>query len=729
LINTNRDRLFNLLPAVYRQRDIEQGGPLQALLRVISEQVNVVENDIAQLYDNWFIETCDDWVVPYIGDLIGYTPVHDGGQPGNSATAPVNKILIPRRDVAGTIGFRRRKGTLALLESLANAVASWPARVVEFDRYLSVSQSIDHLHKSRGRTTSLRLGDALDLLGGPFDSLSHTFDVRRTNSSRTPGLYSVATVALFVWRLKTYSATHTSAYRLEESGDHCYTFSILGNDIPLYNKPQPDSSPTDIPGELNLPTPIRRRAFEERYFEGGVEHRRASSKYYGEGKSVTIWAPDWAGTDPAKPIPAEKIIPADLTGWKYRPRHGNIAVDPELGRIAFPPTQLPGQGVWVSYQYAFSADIGGGEYERPAVIPGTSVTYRVGAMAEFRHIRQAHERWLKDRPAHAVIEITDSGVYEEQIHIELGKNQVLELRAAQGSRPVILLIDWHAARPDAITIAGESGGSFSLDGILIAGRGIEVRGKLDTVTIRHCTLTPGWGLHPDAKPRRATEPSLLLVNTSAQVRIAHSILGPIHVIQEKVDTDPIEIDLSDSILDATSADLPALCSPESVVAPVVLNVARCTTLGQIQAHEIGVAENCIFTGQALVARRQKGCMRFCYVPPGSRTPRRYQCQPDLVERAIDDCMRKEGLHGPDRQELRETEKMRVEPQFVSTRYGKPEYCRLAEGCAFEIKRGADDESEMGVFHDLFQPQRAANLRGRLEEYSPAGLEVGIVYAS
>jgi len=73
--------------------------------------------------------------------------------------------------------------------------------------------------------------------------------------------------------------------------------------------------------------------------------------------------------------------------------------------------------------------------------------------------------------------------------------------------------------------------------------------------------------------------------------------------------------------------------------------------------------------------------------------------------------------------------MRVEPQFVSTRYGKPEYCRLAEGCAFEIKRGADDESEMGVFHDLFQPQRAANLRGRLEEYSPAGLEVGIVYAS
>ncbi len=71
-MNKNPDRLYQLLPTIYRQRDAEQGWPLQALLRVITEQVNVVEDDIAQLYENWFIETCQDWVVPYIGDLIGY---------------------------------------------------------------------------------------------------------------------------------------------------------------------------------------------------------------------------------------------------------------------------------------------------------------------------------------------------------------------------------------------------------------------------------------------------------------------------------------------------------------------------------------------------------------------------------------------------------------------------------------------------------------------------------
>ena len=56
------DRLYDLLPAIYRIRDAEQGEPLKALLRIIAEQVNLVEDDILKLYENWFIETCEDWV-------------------------------------------------------------------------------------------------------------------------------------------------------------------------------------------------------------------------------------------------------------------------------------------------------------------------------------------------------------------------------------------------------------------------------------------------------------------------------------------------------------------------------------------------------------------------------------------------------------------------------------------------------------------------------------------
>ena len=60
------DRLNDLLPYVHRARDEELGGPLHALLQVIAREVNVVEDDISGLYANWFIETCDDWVVPYL---------------------------------------------------------------------------------------------------------------------------------------------------------------------------------------------------------------------------------------------------------------------------------------------------------------------------------------------------------------------------------------------------------------------------------------------------------------------------------------------------------------------------------------------------------------------------------------------------------------------------------------------------------------------------------------
>src|SRR5690349_18151051 len=112
-MTADADRMYNLLPAVYRLRDADQGYPLRALLQVISEQVNVIDADTAQLYENWFIETCQDWIVPYIGALIGYTPVQNSVQLGDVRTprdVSRERILISRREVANTIRSRRRKG-------------------------------------------------------------------------------------------------------------------------------------------------------------------------------------------------------------------------------------------------------------------------------------------------------------------------------------------------------------------------------------------------------------------------------------------------------------------------------------------------------------------------------------------------------------------------------------------------------------------------------------------
>ena len=116
---------------------------------------------------------------------------------------------------------------------------------------------------------------------------------------------------------------------------------------------------------------------------------------------------------------------------------------------------------------------------------------------------------------------------------------------------------------------------------------------------------------------------------------------------------------------------------------------------RLDVMDFNLAEASIFMGNIQVARQQIDCIRFSYITPSSRTPCHYQCQPDLVEQLVAD------------QADKESERLRVQSVFNSTQYGKPTYVQLTHACADEIMRGAEDESEMGVFHDLYQPQRGS----------------------
>ena len=75
-MSMNTETLYRLLPAIYRIRDAGQGEPLKALIAVIAGQAEILEKDICRLYENWFIETCDEWAVSYIGDLLGVRGLH-----------------------------------------------------------------------------------------------------------------------------------------------------------------------------------------------------------------------------------------------------------------------------------------------------------------------------------------------------------------------------------------------------------------------------------------------------------------------------------------------------------------------------------------------------------------------------------------------------------------------------------------------------------------------------
>lgn len=707
---TRRDRLYALLPAVYRSRDAEEHQQLRDLLRVIAEQVNVVEDDIAQLYENWFIETCDDWVVPYIGDLLGYQPVSDPAVPGGRGEEEQrrNRVLVPRRELANFIRHQRRRGTLALLEVLAADSAGFSSRAVEFFTQLVWAQPLNHQRPQRGRFADLREGEALDLLGGPFNSVAHSADVRRPVAAISPGRYNVPSAGSFIWRLRTFPITHATGY-FDQSGSSFYTFSQLANDAPIFTNPQRESDPTTIAGELNVPAPIRRRALATR-----------RDDYYGVGKSFAIWK-----DHPGNLVPAEEIVAADLSDWRYRAKKGQVAVDPVLGRILFPDEEPPKKGIWVSYYYGFTHAIGGGEYDRPVRQADGAVLVRVGAREPFKKITHALAHVKGAR--RAVIEIADSETYTESLDLDVGAGNYLQLRAANGCRPVLSFVDWKASLGEALSITLHSRSRFVLDGVLVVGRPVQLHaadagsGSV-RVAFRHCTLVPGWEIDRDCRPQKPGFPSIEMEGLRGRVTIDSCVIGGLKV-DAPLQSEPLAIDVSDTIIDATSDELDAVAASRGAWAPATLSTTRCTVVGATRVQLIGLAENSIFTADVSVVRRQEGCVRYCWVPPGSRTPRRYHCQPDL---ALDALRERLGRKlGTDEADLVIE---RVRPRFDSLRYGSPEYARLAEDCAEEIVRGADDESEMGAFHDAFLPQRRDNLRRRLDDYTPAGMETGIFNA-
>jgi hypothetical protein len=180
-------KLFALLPALYRLRDGQlaqprQVGPLESLLLLIAEQLAAIEEDLDQLYDNQFIETCAPWVIPYIGDLIGYQEV--------KGVAPA--VASPRAEVAHTISFRRRKGTVLVLEQLARDVTGWGAHAVEFFKVLATTQYMNHVRPDDFYTPNLRDWKPRVYMDTGFDRTAQKVDVRRIAVGR--GRYNIQNI-------------------------------------------------------------------------------------------------------------------------------------------------------------------------------------------------------------------------------------------------------------------------------------------------------------------------------------------------------------------------------------------------------------------------------------------------------------------------------------------------------------------------------------------------------
>jgi hypothetical protein len=393
----SRDRLYKLLPAIYQLRDAAEGEPLKALLAVIEQEVEVIEENIGDLYDNWFIETCAEWVIPYLGDLLDvrelYATSFPPNQPQNPSASPSSQTRPygqqeRRAYVANTLAYRRRKGTNPILEQLVQDVTGWRARAVEFSRLLLTTQNLNHL-RSVSLTVDLRNRTALELMGTPFEQqAAFTADLQQASQG---GRYNVPNIGLFIWRLPSYPIERNVARNLfcneiSQPAGRFYTFNPLGYQASLFNQPQSDTDITMQAQEINVPAPLRSEPLANE-LQDRQQYRLQgkplpSPRYFNESSPVLqIFL-----NGQSRPIPPEEMLICRLTPtdnssvtesasalienphWilpsadsAFPPKV--VAVDPELGCIAFLDRHLP-QRLEVSYLYGFSEDLGGGSYSR-----------------------------------------------------------------------------------------------------------------------------------------------------------------------------------------------------------------------------------------------------------------------------------------------------------------------------------------------------------------------------
>lgn len=582
------DKLWSLLPAIYRALDtdvFDKKGPLHEMVDRIGAQAAILRRSMDRMWEDQSIETCDDWIIPYIGDLLATNLVASLDARGQ------------RLDVAKTIYYRRRKGTVAILEEIASDITGWDARVVEFFRRMGRTRhNLDpeiglpaatddpagnyKLQLAEGLVeplTNTGIGGwadlrnnygaskanstfnvyAVDKTASAFDEYYHTADFRRGRGQ--VGWYDIPRLGVFLWRLRSFGADQeldpTTPVAIQNCPDH-YTFDPTGREIPLFARSTRAYGDNWVsPAEWQLPTPIStpllqndlRLPVDQQHLYAAIDPTDNTSILL---RSLGVFRKPGSFYDLVGP---EKVN-----------------VFPERGRLTTlnPPAN---DTIYVTYHYGFSSTIGAGPFDRRMVgkklaVPptpdnvvsggGNGLTAPLAALAPT-----------------GTVTIGDSLTYDTVSDIgsvTTGIQHVM-LHAKNKSRPLIRLPAGSPATELAFT--GADGSTLALEGLFISGGDIVLRGKFDSVTLTCCTLDPGDSGEMTTPPTiyaksvdgRDLVPSRLWVEAEVrQLTIDRCITGP---IRTRANGEIEKLVVNDSIVQAIRTDDSSLFSAADLKNP------------------------------------------------------------------------------------------------------------------------------------------------------------------
>lgn len=490
-MDKKRVPLCERLPEIYRIKDDEQypPGQLKNYLSMVEGVFDAIHGNIGALYNDLFIETCDDWVIPYIGDLLGTTHLT-----GDRWTL--------RADVADTIALRRRKGTLASIERLTYNLTQWGVHCAELRENLVWNQHLNHQRPDaggappysspfftrftpvRGGAVTLRDPAMLSLLNTPFDPFAHTADLKPPAFGNIR--YNLPNLAIFLWRLKDYRVriskplsrgVHATGTTVAGEATHVIRFDVhpLAKPVRLFNKYQfdPDIEPPLVTQIDETPGPIPMARLTEGSAAGNPEKYLAVDTY--DPADTTIASLDISDVGFQLHLPKPEftgevwsVRGANLCAWENRVQppiqNQEIVVDPIIGRIVIGVgTLADGVGsargtalkdhLLLTYTYGTVGPVGAHPISRPSApkewngesVVVKEVDFHVNPDGLSKALDNIHQQ-----PSPVVIEIKDSMTHEldlstiggtanEDGGINLQLNRSLIIRAADNQRPIIKL--------------------------------------------------------------------------------------------------------------------------------------------------------------------------------------------------------------------------------------------------------------------------------------------------
>jgi hypothetical protein len=731
------EKLWEMIPPVYRHEDgiADRPGVLRALVEVLAGQAAIVRRSNDRAWEDQFVELSDDWAVSYLGDLVGTRMVSALDRRGR------------RADVANTIFYRRRAGTLAVLEGLIADITGWEGTVVEeYRRLVRHPHGMDPGPARTGSRTDtplhglpdLRQPRGSQLAWGPWDEYHHLPDVRR-NRGGMDGRYGITKVAFHLYRLLAFTVPGATPWVLkpDANGKQRFTFDPSGRLVPLFQRHARPAFEFDWRPALEweLPAPIRcevlasaefvvreadiltwldvpvitpaeaadlralrgiRFPSEARFLArlaalptgalgaAAVQRILADALAADCGKAVLLPS----STDGTDGDSSSVIVARQLNGkMTPYPRERTVAADLSAGAVA-PPDKV----LMVDAEHGLAFLASGPPPKTTACTYAYGSSGNVGAGTYPRP-------GLPSVPPAGVISgggaITglvggNDAALEIDDSATYGPVQNIAvvakglLQAKSGQRPYVeLASDWTVT-------ATQPGGSLTIDGLWLGGRGprtihlaAATGASWAAVTLRGTTLDPG-GMDADGGP---LGPIVLAIDSPiAELQIESSILGPVVVAGAGL----VErLTVRESILQTT----------DPVGWPVVLaqprgelDIRGTTVIGDMAVHRLDASE-LLCTGTITVDDLQAGCIRFSAFAPGSQVPRAYRTQSVTDARSL----------------------------FTSTRFGDPGYGQLSDLAPDTILRGGEDGIEIGAFSSLLNPIKLDSLKAKVDEFLPFGL--------